>query len=208
MKLVVVGGHSRNIGKTSVAAGLIAATQELEWTALKITQYGHQRCAQDGKRCDCAPENPEHPYAIAREENRAGGSDTSRFLAAGARDVWWVRTAVGGLAEAMPAIRGLIEGSRYVLVESNSLLRFLQPDIYLMVLHRGTTDFKDSAREALSQADAFVEVDRRRLPPAWQDVAEAELAGRPVFQVRPPAWVTRDMVAFVRRRLATDRALS
>ena len=32
--LVVVGGHSRNVGKTSVAAGLIAATRELGWTAL------------------------------------------------------------------------------------------------------------------------------------------------------------------------------
>ncbi len=44
--LVVVGGNSRNIGKTSVAASIIRGTVELGWTALKITQYGHGRCAK------------------------------------------------------------------------------------------------------------------------------------------------------------------
>ena len=41
MSLIVIGGHSRNVGKTSVVAGLIAATPQLNWTAFKITQYGH-----------------------------------------------------------------------------------------------------------------------------------------------------------------------
>ena len=39
--LVVVGGHSRNIGKTSVVAGLIRKLRDRKWTALKITQYGN-----------------------------------------------------------------------------------------------------------------------------------------------------------------------
>ena len=46
MALVVVGGHSRNVGKTSVVAGLIAALPEFKWTAMKITQYGHNVCSQ------------------------------------------------------------------------------------------------------------------------------------------------------------------
>jgi len=40
MAIVVVGGHSRSVGKTSVVAGLIAALREFNWTALKITQFG------------------------------------------------------------------------------------------------------------------------------------------------------------------------
>jgi hypothetical protein len=39
--LIVVGGLARNIGKTSVAAGLIAAIPEAHGTAPKITQIGH-----------------------------------------------------------------------------------------------------------------------------------------------------------------------
>ena len=35
--LLVVGGHSRNIGKTSVVEGLIRRFRQKKWTALKIT---------------------------------------------------------------------------------------------------------------------------------------------------------------------------
>ena len=45
MAIVVVGGHSRNVGKTSVVAGLIAALPEFHFAAMKITQYGHGICA-------------------------------------------------------------------------------------------------------------------------------------------------------------------
>ena len=41
MKMVVEGGNSRDIGKTSVVAGLINALRRYNWTAIKLTQYGH-----------------------------------------------------------------------------------------------------------------------------------------------------------------------
>jgi len=47
MKAVVVGGHTRNIGKTSVMAGLIRELQSLAWTAVKITQYGRGTFSRD-----------------------------------------------------------------------------------------------------------------------------------------------------------------
>ena len=54
--LVVVGGHSRNIGKTSVTAGLIRKLRDRQWTALKITQYGNSICAKDAcGQCGCEP---------------------------------------------------------------------------------------------------------------------------------------------------------
>src|SRR5579863_1226142 len=102
MSLIVVGGHSRNIGKTSVVAGLIAALPEADWTAMKITQFGHGVCSTTGAGCACSIA-PECPFAIAREE-QPNSSDTGRFLAAGARASYWVRTAVGHLANAVPAI--------------------------------------------------------------------------------------------------------
>ena len=54
MALIVVGGHSRSVGKTSVVAGIIAALPEMHWTAAKITQYGHGICSANGRTCDCA----------------------------------------------------------------------------------------------------------------------------------------------------------
>src|SRR5947207_7523901 len=45
---------------------------------------------------------------------------------------------------------------RPVIVESNSLLQFLKPSLYLAVVDPGKEDFKDSARVALDRADALV----------------------------------------------------
>ena len=103
MALVVIGGHSRSVGKTSVVAGLIAALRDYDWTAVKITQYGHGVCSANGEACDCATDD--HSWAISEEKNRQGDTDTSRFLQAGAAQALWVRTEQGRLAEAMPALR-------------------------------------------------------------------------------------------------------
>src|SRR5438309_7532024 len=73
MAIIVIGGHSRSVGKTSVVAGLIAALPEFHWTALKITQYGHGICSADGQACDCA--TGDHSWAITEEKNRAGDSE-------------------------------------------------------------------------------------------------------------------------------------
>src|SRR5512135_199246 len=103
MAIVVIGGHSRSIGKTSLVAGLIAALPERHWTAVKITQYGHGICSADGSPCECA--TADHSWAITEEHDRSGESDTSRFLVAGAARALWVRTRQGNLAEALPALR-------------------------------------------------------------------------------------------------------
>src|SRR5262252_5298067 len=154
MSLVVIGGHSRSVGKTSVVAGLIAALPEFNWTALKITQYGHGICSADGKPCHCATDD--HTRAITEEHDRSGESDSSRFLVAGAHHSIWVRTRQGMLGQAMPDIQRRIAGAENVIMESNSIVRFLQPDLYLTVLDTGTEDFKDSAREFLDRADGVI----------------------------------------------------
>src|SRR5512143_1368137 len=154
MSIVVIGGHSRNVGKTSVVAGLIAALPEYCWTALKITQYGHGICSANGEACDCA--TADHAWAVSEEKSRAGESDTSRFLVAGAAHAWWIRTEQGRLAEAMPRIRQILAGCDNAIIESNSVLRFLKPDLYLTVLDPATKDFKASAQTFLDRADAVL----------------------------------------------------
>ncbi|MGA7929471.1 MAG: hypothetical protein WCA20_26150 [Candidatus Sulfotelmatobacter sp.] len=200
MAIVVIGGHSRSLGKTSVVAGLISALREYDWTAVKITQYGHGVCSADGAPCDCA--TTDHTWAISEEKDRGGESDTSRFLVAGAVRALWVRTEQGRLAEAMPALRRRLDGSRYVILESNSVLKFLRPDLYLTVLDPGTEDFKNSAREFLDRAGAVIlhEGSTTR-GSAWQGVSLKPVAQRPVFRIAPPPYVTPEIVAFVRSRI-------
>jgi len=199
--IVVIGGHSRSVGKTSVVAGLISALREYDWTAVKITQYGHGVCSADGTPCDCA--TADHSWAISEEKDRSGESDTSRFLAAGAARALWVRTEQGRLAEAMPALRQRLERSRHVMVESNSVLKFMRPDLYLTVLDPSTEDFKTSAREFLDRAAAVILHDVSRAGGSvWHGVSLKPVADRPVFRITPPPYVTAEIVEFVRGSLA------
>lgn len=198
MALVVIGGHSRSVGKTSVVAGLIAALLEFEWTAAKITQYGHGVCSANGEACDCA--TGDHSWAISEERDRSNDSDTSRFLVAGAKQVFWVRTEQGRLAEAMPALRSRLEGARNVILESNSVLKFLRPDLYLTVLDPATADFKNSAREFLDRADAIL-LHETSDGPAWQAVSLKPVADVPIFRIKQPEYVTAEILEYVRAKL-------
>ncbi len=161
-RVIVVGGHTRSIGKTQLVCDVIAAFPQANWIAGKITQYGHGVCAQNGENCDCAPD--EHICALDWEMHRDTGTDSARFLAAGARRSFWLRTKQGFLAEGLPLFRAALEqacmvsyaGLPPVIVESNSLLQFLKPSLYFAVVDPAREDFKDSARAVLDRADAIV----------------------------------------------------
>lgn len=202
--MVVVGGHARNIGKTSVVAGIIQALPQWNWTAMKITQFGHGVCSVSGTGCDCCLA-PEHPYAMAREQ-RPNRSDTGRFLVAGARRSYWVRTAAGRLQNALPAIGEVQSASENLIIESNSIVEFLVPDLYLVVLDFAQADFKASSRRFLNRADACVVIERDQREPVWEGIAPTAWEGMPRFSVRPPQYVTPALAAFVDARLAAAGA--
>jgi len=203
MAIVVIGGHTRSVGKTSVVAGLISALREYDWTAFKITQHGHGICSANGEPCHCATDD--HTVAISEEKDRSNDSDTSRFLVAGASPVWWVRTQQGKLAEAMPAIRKRLESADHAIIESNSVMKFLRPDLYVTVLDPDTADFKPSAQEFLDRADAVILHEAAAQRPAWETVSLKPVAGRPTFHIHPPPYVTPEIVEFVRAKLTSLR---
>lgn len=197
MAIVVIGGHSRSVGKTSVVASLIAALPDFHWTAMKVTQHGHGICSADGQACDCA--TGDHSWAVSEELNRKGDSDTSRFLAAGAERVWWVRAEQGRLAETMPRVREKLASATNVILESNSILKFLRPDLYITVLDPSTADFKTSAREFLDRATAVILHDKNGT--SWKEVSMKPVSAKPIFRITPPPYVTPEIVDFVRGSL-------
>src|ERR1700680_36910 len=177
-RLLVVGGHSRSVGKTSLVVDLIRAFPEAAWTAVKITQYGHGVCARHEGGCDCAPQ--ENRFALDEERERGTRTDTSRFLAAGAARALWLRARQGRLAEALPLLRAEMARAGNFILESNTVLRFARPVLYLVVLDPACADFKPSAQQALDRADAFV----LRSPLAGSpspEVAPRLLEGKPLF---------------------------
>jgi len=210
MAIVVVGGQTRNIGKTSVIAGLIAASPELQWTAFKITQFGHGICSANGKPCDC--ETGPHTIAISEERDLTTGTDSARFLAAGAVRSFWVRTRQGQLADAMPRVRKQLERSVNAILESNTILHYLQPDLYLTVLDPSNWDFKTSAMQFLDRAGAIIwsgEKSAARPDEILRIVDRLNILNRkPQFFLQPPEYASRELTQFVVEKITLVAAKS
>ncbi len=204
--LLVVGGHSRNIGKTSVVEGLIRALPEGHWTAVKVTQFGHGMCSTAGEPCACEVIDYQHPFAVSEEHGNPEKTDSARYLAAGARRSLWVRTAQGQLGHALPAIRDALASAENAILESNSILQFVQPDLCLMVLDFAQPDFKPSSLRYLDRADALITIERGKDDPAWTGVAPSLWETKPRFRVSPPQWVTEEIVSCVKAKLAVSAA--
>ena len=201
MSIIVVGGHTRNIGKTSVVAGLIASLPEMEWTAFKVTQFGHGICSANGEPCDC--ETDAHTVAVTEEHSSTSGTDSARFLAAGAVRSYWVRTRQGQLAEAMPRVRKELARAKNAILESNSIVRFLKPDLYLTDLDPAIRDFKPSAQYFLDRADAVLWSGTESTPDqtAWPNEWRQLLRNKPQFFVGKPDYTNQTLTEFVKERL-------
>ena len=85
-------------------------------------------------------------------------------------------------------------------------MRFVRPDLYITVLDASTADFKLTARQFLDRANAVVLHDQSDSI-AWNNVSLKPVAGKPIFRIQPPAYVTPELVEFVRgspRKFATN----
>lgn len=217
-RLIVVGGHTRSIGKTQLVCDLIGALPSAHWLAGKITQYGHGVCATNGHDCDCAP--AEHTVALDWESNSDSGTDSARFLQAGAARSFWLRTKQGYLAEGMPSLRAALASAVEtnggeainVIVESNSLLQFVKPSLYVTVLDAQRDDFKDSARQTLDRADVFVF--RRGLEdgewtrPPWMQLPAELLRQKPSLLQREGQPLPEPLFQLVKRILESPATVS
>jgi hypothetical protein len=100
----------------------------------------------------------------------------------------------------MPTLRDRLKSARNVIIESNSVLKFLRPDLYLTILNPATADFKKSAQEFLDRADAVI-LHHSSTTPSWQSVSLKPVADCPVFPIQPPNYVTPQLVDFVRAKI-------
>lgn len=202
MAIVVVGGQTRNIGKTAVMAALIASLRELQWTAIKWTQTDSEAglCGEQRGGANA------HFASISEEHSVDSGTDSSRFLAAGASRSFWIRTRRDQMADAIPWLHQELARARNAIVESNSILEFLQPDVYLSVLDPMVRDFKQSAQDFLDRADAVVwssgasETEVART--AWASGLLRVARSKQQFLVQPPTYACQKLTEFAKQRIA------
>jgi len=180
MAIIVVGGGGRGAGKTALVCGLMRALPEIPWTAVKITTHEH------GK-----------PNPIWEETEPGEGTDTSRYLAAGARRSLLVTAGDDTLElnvqqilrECLPPAGTIPSG---IIFESNSVLRHLRPDVCLCAATSPWMREKQSYNYLSEHMDAMVEL-------AGHDhIIEAE---KITFRLASMERVSPTMLEWLRERL-------
>ncbi|MDR3742120.1 MAG: hypothetical protein P4L40_24125 [Terracidiphilus sp.] len=135
MITVVIGGSRSGVGKTTLACGLVRALPELDWTAIKISRHEHGT-----------------PTPVWEETAAGQGSDTARYLAAGARRALLVTASGADLP--LQELDAACDSVSHALIESNRIVDYLAPDVCLAVVGEGAA--KPSFTPLLLRADAVV----------------------------------------------------
>ena len=105
----------------------------------------------------------------------------------------------------MPKLRRILAGCN-AIVESNSVLRFLKPDLCLMVVDGLVADFKPSSLRFLDRADALVVTSAA--PLAWPAVAASLLTERTRFAAPAPEYENPSLIARIREVATRHRSLT
>jgi hypothetical protein len=183
LSVIVVGGSNKGVGKTSLVCGIIAALPELRWTAIKITSHDYGQ----SKPIWTQP-------SIAAGTQEGKGTDTARFLKAGAQQALLVTV----LDEQAPIgnIEDVLAPGDNVNIESNSILKQLQPQVCLAVVSAKEPSIKLSFVPLLKAADALVTTSREDfgLP-----IPATEL---PLFRLQSYEQLSAEMINWLRKRLA------
>ena len=135
--IVVVGGQTRNAGKTTAVCEIIGATPEVRWIAVKISRHGH------GAELT-AP-------VVVEDVEPSPATDTGRYLAAGAARAFWIRATHEQTMEALALVP---PGDS--IIESTSVLDFFTPDLFVFVEAPGNLDWKGSALRLAARADVRI----------------------------------------------------
>jgi hypothetical protein len=184
LAIVVVGGSAKDIGKTALVCGVIAALPEFDWTAVKITghDYDFGSISQS---------------SVVTETTAGQETDTARYLAAGARRALLVRRC--GPDVPMGEIRVALEGACNILFESNRIMDVVKPDVCLALVGGSGTELKPSFLGLLRKADALVSV-------GSIEMESAELAvDIPRFELESLDHLTPELVNWLRSRLSPAR---
>jgi len=159
--MLMIGSACSNTGKTLLASSLIEKFNgRYPVEAIKITTIadGEGGCPKGGRGCGVCS-GMEGKFSIVEETDPAGGKDTCRLLASGARRVFWLRSFAEHLGEGFLALREKLSEDAVYICESNSLRNFIEPGLFLFVKPVNDDSMKASAHSVHSCVDREIEWD-------------------------------------------------
>ena len=171
--IIGVGGTCSNAGKTT--------------TAVLLLKYLTQACS--GQKA--TGETDHSPYAGACEKRDGSGrwgaikytktdlyaslvddkavlfrkdKDTGRFIEAGAEDVVWVKSPPEDLEDMLPLALNRLSSLDGIVVEGNSAIEFLKPDIVIFIFGNDKERWKPGIERLVGISDVIVYENESELP--------------------------------------------
>lgn len=204
--MVMLGAGGRRCGKTTLACALIRKhVPTFSVVGAKVTtvhEHGKTKgCPRGSDGCGVCSSLDE-PFRVTDEKGALEGKDTTRLLSCGADPVRWLCVRPSHLAEGATALLEPIDAGSFIVCESNSLRKVVEPGLFIIVQRSDQEKLKPSCRAVQQQADIVVRFDGESFDFSSEDIG-----------VRGGRWtVRRQATAIVlaggkSRRMGRDKAL-
>ncbi|GER92431.1 hypothetical protein A45J_0147 [hot springs metagenome] len=148
--LIGIGGAHSGAGKTTLAVAILRYfkthppiypfTHSPKYGAIKYTKTAFYTSIIDDKN-------------ILYQKDK----DTRRLFDAGAEEVLWVQSPANEINNVMPIAIGRLSHLDCIIIEGNSAIEFLEPDVVVFITNVSNKNIKPSASRVLKQADIVIE---------------------------------------------------
>lgn len=158
-RLLLIGSSGRNSGKTCLACRIIeafSATVPIIGVKITAVEGGETHSCPRGSTGCGTCSSLKGDFDITREDCPENGKDTSRLLASGCRDVFWVRSQAATLGQAFEALSSDFHPGDFIVCESNSLRKHVVPGVFLVVENSRSEPVKPSCAGVMGLSDMLI----------------------------------------------------
>ncbi len=154
--LIMIGGSSRNVGKTTLANRLIKKySPHYPVIGLKVTSiYPGEKNYHGHHKTEL-----EKDFEIFEEKNKDGYKDTCKMLYHGASRVFYIRAHDYAIKNAFQQFMEFIPGNAVMVCESISLRLFVKPGLFILIESTVNPAMKISFGKLLPYADLLIKSD-------------------------------------------------
>jgi hypothetical protein len=150
--MLIIGGASRNVGKTELVCGLLRRLgQENRIISLKISGINP---GTDPHHGDHGP--PPEKFHLLEETSTEGLKDSSRMLLAGAYRAFYLRTRDEYLQEALDYFFTIADKRSVIICESILVRRLVSPGLFIIIRSKNEESVKKSLGEVQHLADLTI----------------------------------------------------
>jgi molybdopterin-guanine dinucleotide biosynthesis protein len=152
-RMIMIGATARQSGKTELASRIIDKfCKKGKITGVKISTLHEGDASFHGSMS--LPMNEK--YVIEKSTTQTKNKSTDRMLLAGAAETFWLHTKDIFLKDALNELLSMIDKNSFVVCESNSLRRIVEPDVFIMIKNL-KSEIKNSVKDILELADLTIE---------------------------------------------------